>query len=133
MNHASLESVIEKQKKRYQVMLKMYEIAVDDQMKSISQDKLTEAAQIPKLELNRILRYLSEERLVELVTFATIAITHQGIKEVEDSIEHPNKPTEHFPAVVIQHFYNVQGGVQVNGEGNSQTVSIISGGDNGTE
>jgi hypothetical protein len=132
MNHASLESIVEKQKKRYQVLLKIYEMAGDDPQHGIRPQFFYETGLLLQKEVFVILAYLDNEGLIK--RGETLYLTHKGIKEVEDSIQHPNRPTEHFSTVVIQHFYgDVKGGVQVNGEGNSQTVSIISGENDGNK
>jgi hypothetical protein len=61
-------------------------------------------------EAKKIAWYLKDEGLTEVKeTFgaagirATIQITHAGIKEVEEAIENPDKPTDHFlPVNIIQ-------------------------------
>jgi hypothetical protein len=126
MNHASLESITEKQKKRYQVLLKMYEMAGDDPQEGIRPQFFYETGLLLQKEVFVILAYLDNEGLIKRGD--TLYLTHKGIKEVEDSIQHPNRPTEHFPAIVIQHFYgNVKGGVQGGGINNVQTVTIKEG------
>ena len=41
--------------------------------------------------------YLASEGLLSGVTIAYIAITHQGLKEVEEALVAPTTPTENFP------------------------------------
>jgi hypothetical protein len=126
MNHASLESIIEKQKLRYQILRKMYEIAGDDLTYIIRPALLYETEGTTKDEIIRVLDYLRAEGLVKH-DVGEITISHEGVKEIEDSIQNPNKSTEHFMSVIIQHFYgNVEGGVQVGGEKNSQEVTFKS-------
>jgi hypothetical protein len=46
--------------------------------------------------------YLLGEGLLEAMTLGGGAsITHQGVKEVEAAMEHPGKPTLHFPSSVV--------------------------------
>ncbi|HET8572277.1 MAG TPA: hypothetical protein VFL76_00270 [Edaphocola sp.] len=48
-------------------------------------------------EISRIVDYLIGENLIESVALGgMISLTHWGIKEVEQAIENPDKPTEHF-------------------------------------
>lgn len=133
MNHASIENVNRKQWIRYRVLFRLYNIAGDNVQLPVSDIEIRNKEYMGDAALQKAKNYLGEEGLISYSDNYS-AITHKGIKEIEDSIQNPNKPTEHFPTIVIQNYYeNVMGGVQVGGEGNSQTVSIMSGGKNGTE
>ena len=124
MNHASLESIVEKQKKRYGVLRKLYEIAGDDPTLTVFDSVLVREEKLTFEELHRIQFYLFGEGLINRGSGGA-TLTHDGIKEVEDSIQNPKQSTEHFMSVVIQHFYgNVEGGVQTGGVNNTQDVSI---------
>jgi Polymerase beta, Nucleotidyltransferase len=52
----------------------------------------------------KIAQYLHDEGLIEIMDFDRhIRILHTGIQEVEEAIEHPNKPTDHFlPVNILQ-------------------------------
>ena len=53
-------------------------------------------------EVNAVAIFLKEEGLLEFVNVGgSIAITHQGVREVEQAREEPTQPTEHFPALNI--------------------------------
>lgn len=46
--------------------------------------------------------YLQDEGLLKAMTLGGgAAITHQGVKEVEDARDVPDRPTDHFPAGII--------------------------------
>tara|TARA_R110000850_G_scaffold63264_3_gene143134 strand:- start:406 stop:993 length:588 start_codon:yes stop_codon:yes gene_type:complete len=50
-----------------------------------------------KSSISDIVQYLRGEQLVESRTLGGgISITHYGIQEIEESLENPNDPTEHF-------------------------------------
>jgi hypothetical protein len=49
--------------------------------------------------------YLVAEGLLEYVTMGTVALTHWGLKEMEQSLAAPEEPTEHFPSLVIAQNY----------------------------
>jgi hypothetical protein len=50
----------------------------------------------------KIAQYLHDERLIEIMSKdRDIRILHRGIQEVEEAIENPDKPTDHFPKNVI--------------------------------
>ena len=53
-------------------------------------------------EAEKIAQYLHDEGLIEIVSKdRNIRILHAGIKEVEEAMEHPDKPTDHFPVNII--------------------------------
>lgn len=55
----------------------------------------------------------------------SLSLSHRGVLEVEQSIIYPQKPTDHFPATVIQNFSGpIYGGVQTGGQNNTQHVSV---------
>jgi hypothetical protein len=58
-------------------------------------------------ELEKISNYLEGERLIKQVNDdgLLVQLTHKGIVEIQNSINNPQKPTEHFPAQVINNFY----------------------------
>jgi hypothetical protein len=56
----------------------------------------------PPVETEQIVRYLCEEGLIGRVS-GTVYILHAGIKEVEDALTKPDRPTEHFAAGVINY------------------------------
>ncbi|HSH59142.1 MAG TPA: hypothetical protein VK988_05765, partial [Acidimicrobiales bacterium] len=50
-------------------------------------------------EASAVVEYLSAEGLIEHEMGNQASITHAGVVEVEEALEHPSRPTEHFPAV----------------------------------
>lgn len=53
--------------------------------------------------------YLAAEGLIKWTAMGIIELTHWGLKEVEQSLSDPEKPTEHFPAfVVAQNYMHVE-------------------------
>jgi hypothetical protein len=57
-----------------------------------------------------------------------VQLTHWGIREVEESREHPETPTEHFPALltVTQHFHGdvIGSPIQAGSPGATQTTTV---------
>lgn len=51
----------------------------------------------------RVVQYLKGESLIKIQAMGgiVVSITHWGIKEVEEALCYPEKPTEHFPAFNI--------------------------------
>jgi hypothetical protein len=58
-----------------------------------------------------------------------IKLTHEGIKEIEDAVEKPDSPTEHFPPHSVT--FNIAGGqftnaqFQVANKDSSQNITVI--------
>jgi hypothetical protein len=80
-------------------------------------------------ETQKIVQYLTGEGLVKgMALGGGIGITHYGIKEVEESMLHPNTPTYHFPpreSVTIISVGNMDHSqMQVNSPGSVQTTTI---------
>jgi hypothetical protein len=126
MKNASLASIVAKQTKRYRTLLEMYEITDGNAGKDVHPSTLRERLGLSEDELHRVFDYLDAEGLIK--RGASLQISHKGIIEIEDSIQNPNRRTEHFMSVVIQHFYgNVAGGVQGGGMNNVQAVTIKEG------
>ncbi len=53
-------------------------------------------------ETAKIVDYLKGEYLLKFMSAGGgIGITHEGIKEIEDTIENPSEKTEHFPSYIV--------------------------------
>ncbi len=51
----------------------------------------------------RVVQYLMREGLLTGYLGGGVSITHEGIREVEDAVSNPARPTMHFPAVNLIH------------------------------
>lgn len=64
--------------------------------------ELGEDLNIEYEEMRGIVDYLKGENLIQSVALGgVIALTHQGIKEVEQALENPNTPSKYFPPINI--------------------------------
>src|SRR5947207_4816613 len=115
-----LDSLLEKQRKRYLVLDKIYELTDGDESKILM---LEPPEEIDSNEVLSIVRYLAGEGLVESLADEAplLRISHQGVVEVEDSRLNPQEQTEHFSAQVIQHFHGTVGSVQT---GNQKVANV---------
>jgi hypothetical protein len=114
MNDASIY-VFEKDRKRYAILRKLYEITGDDTSLGLGIEsfKLEQGESFAdEYEFINIVRYLTNEGLAREVDLEYVFITHKGIKEVEQSIKRPEESTEHFMPIVIQNFNGPVGAVQ---------------------
>jgi Mn-dependent DtxR family transcriptional regulator len=57
--------------------------------------------------IDRAIDYLVGEGLLAWAAMGMVELTHLGVKEIEDALEHPERPTEHFPASVVN-YINVE-------------------------
>lgn len=106
--------VLETKKKRFRVLNTIYDLAEQDEQRSISTYNITNNIEILDKELYLILRFLKNQGLVKYRSptarmpegeEALISITHQGLCEVENAIEKPDEQTENFPAHIYHNSY----------------------------
>lgn len=121
------DSIVEKQGRRYALLVKIYELTDGDESKIIH---LEFPQGLDQRGAQAALDYLAGEGLISLLAddAPLLQITHRGVVEVEESIASPTEPTEHFPAQVIQHFHGAVGSVQT-GNQNMANVVQVPGGD----
>jgi hypothetical protein len=74
----------------------------------------------------RVTDYLSGEGLVQYRALGgIISITHEGIRQVEDAMSHPDRPTRYFPAVNVIHIGSmVNSSILQASPGATQTVQV---------
>lgn len=70
--------------------------------------------------------YLKGEGLLEYrATGPTVGLTHHGVKEVEDALEHPDRPTQHFlPLNVINVGTMIGSSILQAGNHSSQAATV---------
>lgn len=106
---------IEKQRaNRLLVMKAIYDASDGSEGNPVSGPALLENLGLSDQELGDACRYLEGEHLIRgtktlwsHLTPYIINITHRGIKEMEESLQAPSKPTAHFPPAIS--IVNVQG------------------------
>jgi hypothetical protein len=123
-----------KQADRLLVMKAIYEASGGSEHDSVSGQDLLNDLGLPDEELADACMYLEGEHLIRStrtmwghLTPYIINITHRGIKEMEQSLQAPTKPTEHFPPAIS--IINVHGDVigspiQSGSPGASQAVTL---------
>ncbi len=112
----SENDVLETTKKRFVVLNTIYNLAAQDEQKSISTNEIKNTTEIPGNELYLILKFLLKENLIKERSplrsmfgmhggCVAISITHKGLCEVENAIEKPDEQTENFPAHIYHNSY----------------------------
>ncbi len=114
-------SILEKQRKRYELLLKIYELTDGDENKMI---QLEIHEDLSPIEVQSTIDYLAGEGLVNSLADEglLLSITHRGVVELEKSLVNPQEPTEHFPSQVIQNFHGIVGSVQT---GNQNVANVV--------
>jgi hypothetical protein len=108
-----LQVVEERERKRYSLLKTLYDSAGDDTSDGIHYKEAFEKAGLDEDEGHDILAYLDQKGLLSNSTGAGwLALSHEGIVEMEVSILRPEKPTEHFGSAIVQRFYAAVGVVQ---------------------
>jgi len=124
-NEMTLES---KQRNRYHLLRKLYEQSGGSERVNINFFDLAKKEGLSEEDARDIHDYLWREKLIgDRRAGGGVAISHRGIIEIEQSISNPQRPTEHFPLTIFQHFNApIYGGIQTGGQHNVQhnTISI---------
>lgn len=104
-----MNSIDELRKKRFQFLHRLYEKTDGNEHKRIDMWELGNELGFDKEETNKLSQYLVSEYLMEYAALGgIIAITHQGVIEVEDALSHPEAPTQYFPPVNIINIHHMQ-------------------------
>lgn len=106
---SDLEQLKQKQKLRYWLLKEIYNETngnTDTQLLTKTFfDSLDAKSTVSLEKIEVALKYLENEGLIEYPYFQGLAITHEGIREFEDSLLEPNEDTEHFLSIVIQEYH----------------------------
>lgn len=118
----------ETKKKRFEFLNNLYEITGGSKSKTVNMFELGTELGFDREETNLIVQYLAGESLVKHVTIGGgIGITHYGVKEVEEALSHPEKPTAYFPPVNIINIHHMEGSqIQQGTISSSQTAKFSS-------
>lgn len=124
----NLNAILEKDKKRYYALRKIYEESDKPGINLFHMVYFTEEEGWAEQEMEDAYNYLIGEDLVKPFSLGYgVIITHRGRMEVEQSIKYPNTPTQHFQLPVIQqvtqNFYHSQVGAVQTGNQNVANVS----------
>ncbi len=89
----------ERRRQRLEFMQRLYEVTEGRTLNVVSIDQLAAELGWSDTEASNVVEYLSAEGLIEHQMGNQASITHDGVVEVEETLEDPSRPTEHFPAV----------------------------------
>lgn len=110
---SDLEKVEQRERERYSLLKTIYDHAGDNTGEGIHYAEAFSKAGLDEDEGHDILEYLNHKGLISDRTgVGGLALSHEGILEMEQSIMHPDTPTEHFKRGVVQRYYAAVGVVQ---------------------
>lgn len=92
----------EKKRKRFQFLRKLYELTDGDESWCLDPSEISKEIGFDEELIDQIVQYLEGEGLIKAVDLAGgIVISHLGVREIEEALSNPDKPTNHFPPVNI--------------------------------
>ncbi len=105
-----MPSIEELRKMRFQFLNLLYEKTGGDKFNRVSMWDIGSELGYERNVTQSISQYLEGEGLIEYATIGGgIAITHYGVREVEEAISHPEKPTDYFPPVNVINIHHMEG------------------------
>ena len=116
-----------KRKQRLEFMNNLYESTNGDERAYVDMAEIGMELGFNRDETYLAAQYLKGEGLLKFETLSGhISITHLGVAEVESALQHPDKPTHHFPAA--QNIINIgtmtQSVIQQGNANSRQTVTF---------
>lgn len=117
----------EKQRRRYLVLAKLYELTDGESVRRAEADAVREATGLDEVTFHEAVQYLRGEGLLKTSNLV-LELTHAGVVEYERSLERPDVPTEHFPVQVIQQFNAPIGAVQTGAHATANVVQQVGAG-----
>jgi len=95
----------EKQKQRFLFLNKLYSLVNGKQNSPVNMYEIGKSVGFDSDTIDNIVGYLEGEGLVNNMGFGgtisgLVAITHKGVREVDQAHENPNSPTSKFPAQI---------------------------------
>ena len=115
--------VQQKIKRRYQLLIALWKRAKGSESNVINFKQVARDEGFEEEEATEHYSYFYSEGFFETHVFdGQIFLTHQAIVEIENSLNNPQKSTEHFPSPIIQHF-NASVGAVFAGNNNVANVN----------
>lgn len=115
----------DKRRRRLQFMKALYEKTDGRELAMVDMWELGDELGFSREDTGATAEYLVGEFLMEYAALGgAISITHLGVREVEESMQNPDSPTQHFPPInVIQIGYMANSSIQQGSPGSVQ-VSV---------
>jgi hypothetical protein len=120
-----MSTLDEKRLLRLRFMDEVYRNTTGDRFTFTHLDPVATSLHLSREEAGAVAQYLVDEGLIEWTALGGgLGITHAGIKEVEQALSEPSKPTQHFPPVNVIHIEHMtQSQIQQGTVGSMQQMS----------
>jgi len=93
--------VQQRQRQRFLFLKYLYETTGGSTLQYVAEQEIAKALGFTDNEQEQTSLYLRGERLITGVSGPAVALTHQGVVEIEAALAEPNKPTTHFPINIL--------------------------------
>lgn len=112
----------DKRRRRLQFMKALYDKTDGRQLAMVDMWEVGDELGFSREDTEATTEYLVGEDLMEYAALGgAISITHLGVREVEESMQNPESPTQHFPPInVIQIGYMANSSIQQSSPGSVQ-------------
>jgi hypothetical protein len=122
--------VLKRQEQRYKLLRAFYDLVGSRTEAGVSDQQMTECAarvRVAKDDAMLAWQWLKNEGLLQQRTPVRWMITHDGVREIEDSVTSPQEATTHFPPDVSNtyHTYNISGPVGAIQSGSNNTATFV--------
>jgi hypothetical protein len=116
----------EKKIARFKLLRALYDVSGGDRYKWPALSELGESAGLSHEQADQAAEYLSQEGLLEFKTFGPrLGITHRGVTEVEEALEHPDRATKYFlPVNIINVGVMIGSAIHTEGARSGDNISI---------
>lgn len=105
-----MDKLQELKEKRFQFIHKLYEASAGDEHYIVNEQDIGKVLNLPEKEIPKVSQYLVGEGLIKYRALGGfIAITHEGVIEVENALSEPDKPSHYFPPVNIINIHHMEG------------------------
>ncbi len=105
-----MTTIVELKKMRFQYLNLLYEKSKGDKFYRINMNVVGDELGFKRDETNSITQYLEGEGLMKYATIGGgIAITHKGIREIEEANSRPEQSSQYFPPVNIINIHHMEG------------------------
>jgi flavodoxin len=98
---------------RYKYLKALYEGTDGNELTYVDMFEIGRSVGLDQEATVATYEYLKNEGLAEAVALGgIIKITHSGVKEYEESLQNPDRPTQHFPSLnIVNNILRVEGSV----------------------
>jgi len=111
--------------RRFNLLHKLWEVTGGDEYRGVDMWELGNDLGFTREDVENVVQYLQGEGLLQHLALGVIGITHRGVVEIEDALQHPEGATTYFPPVNIINIHHMEGSqIQQGTSASSQIASF---------